>query len=144
MDREELLSVFSDRPAAEEVLRLLVDARLLTTHEEEGKEGEAGHHRVEIVHESLLRAWPRLVRWQAQDEEGAVLRDQLRQAAHFWKEKGRTPDLLWTGAPGPRIHRRHTYPGLQPERYSAGRRGAFGGRARLEHGRLASGPPPRS
>ena len=54
-------------------------------------------HRVEVVHESLLKAWPRLVRWQAQDEEGAVLRDQLKQAAHLWEEKGRTNDLLWTG-----------------------------------------------
>ena len=41
------------------------------------------------MHESLLRAWPRLVRWQAQDEEGALLRDQLKQAAHLWEEKGR-------------------------------------------------------
>ena len=49
------------------------------------------------MHESLLKAWPRLVRWQAQDEEGAVLRDQLKQAAHLWGEKGRTADLLWTG-----------------------------------------------
>ena len=37
------------------------------------------------------------MRWQAQDEEGAVLRDQLKQAARLWEEKGRTPDLLWTG-----------------------------------------------
>ena len=50
-----------------------------------------------MVHESLLKAWPRLVRWQAQDEEGAVLRDQLKQAAHLWEEKGRASDLLWTG-----------------------------------------------
>jgi eukaryotic-like serine/threonine-protein kinase len=97
IDREELLSAFPDRPAAEDVLRQLIDARLLTTYEVEGKEGEASHHRVEVVHESLLRAWPRLVRWQAQDEEGAVLRDQLKQAAHLWDEKGRTSDLLWTG-----------------------------------------------
>jgi WD40 repeat protein len=97
MDREELLSAFPDRAGAEDVLRQLIDARLLTTYEVEGREGEASHHRVEVVHESLLRAWPRLVRWQAQDEEGAVLRDQLRQAAHLWEEKGRTSDLLWTG-----------------------------------------------
>jgi hypothetical protein len=51
---------------------------------------------VEVVHESLLKAWPRLVRWQAQDEGGAVLRDQLKQAAHLWDEKGRKADLLWT------------------------------------------------
>jgi WD40 repeat protein len=97
IDREELLSAFPDRTGADDVLRQLIDARLLTTYEVEGKEGEPGHHRVEVVHESLLKGWPRLVRWQAQDEEGAVLRDQLKQAAHLWEEKGRTSDLLWTG-----------------------------------------------
>ena len=75
----------------------LIDARLVTSYEVEGREGEANHHRVEVVHESLLKAWPRLVWWQTQDEEGAVLRDQLKQAAHLWDEKGRTDDLLWTG-----------------------------------------------
>jgi hypothetical protein len=49
------------------------------------------------VHESLLTAWPRLVRWQVQDEEGALLRDRLKQAAHLWEEKEWTSDLLWTG-----------------------------------------------
>jgi WD40 repeat protein len=97
IDREELLSAFPDRFSAEEVLRKLGEARLLTFYEVEGREGEPGHHRVEVAHESLLKAWPRLVRWQAQDEEGALLRDQLKQAAHLWEEKGRTQDLLWTG-----------------------------------------------
>ncbi len=105
-DREELLSVFADRRAAEEVLGQLVAARLLTSWElplAEGA-GEAtspgpspGRHRIEIVHESLLRSWLRLVRWQAQDAEGALLRDQLKQAAHLWDEKGRPADLLWSG-----------------------------------------------
>jgi hypothetical protein len=103
-DREELLSVLPDHEAGGEVLDLLIDARLLTSYEvrddvgsgAEGVEPKA-RHRIEVVHESLLRAWPRLVRWQAQDEEGAVLRDQLKQAAHLWEEKGRPDDLLWTG-----------------------------------------------
>jgi WD40 repeat protein len=69
-------------------------------------------HRIEIVHESLLRAWPRLVRWQAQDEEGAVLRDQLKQAAHLWEEKSRSPDLLWSGDAFQEFELwRHRYPG---------------------------------
>jgi WD40 repeat protein len=95
--REDLLSALPDKTAAEEVLSQLVDARLLTSYEVEAAEGQPSHHRVEVVHESLLKAWPRLVRWQTQDEEGALLRDQLRQAAHLWDEKGRTNDLLWTG-----------------------------------------------
>jgi WD40 repeat protein len=96
-ERDELLSAFPERPAAEDVLRELIDARLVTSYEVEGKEREPSRHRVEVVHESLLKAWPRLVRWQTQDEEGAQLRDQLKQAAHLWEERGRRADLLWSG-----------------------------------------------
>ena len=38
------------------------------------------------------------MRWQTQDADGAQLRDQLRQAAHLWEERGRAEDLLWTGS----------------------------------------------
>ncbi len=108
IDREELLSVFGNgRAEAARVLDTLVDARLVTQHEAtldrvSAASGQtppavARHRNVEIVHESLLVAWPRLVRWQTQDADGAQLRDQLRQAAHLWDEKGRSADLLWTG-----------------------------------------------
>ena len=81
------------------MLRGLIDARLLVEYEERtGKrDEEQRRRRVEIIHESLLAAWPRLVRWQTQDAEGAVLRDQLRQAAATWEEHSRASDLLWTG-----------------------------------------------
>ena len=109
LDRDELLSVFSDHasPApcrggvglrAAEVLDALVDARLLTSYEPPALEPDAtGHQRIEIVHESLLTSWPRLVRWHTQDQDGAQLRDQLRQAARLWEERGKPEDLLWTG-----------------------------------------------
>ena len=111
VDRDELLSVFSDdtpanvpgpsespRRQAADVLDALVDARLLTSYELPSDAREAaGHRRIEIVHESLLTAWPRLVRWQTQDQDGAQLRDQMRQAARLWEERGKPDDLLWTG-----------------------------------------------
>ena len=100
LDRDELLSVFDDggRPQAAEVLGALVDARLLTSYETESPERDAsGRRQIEIVHESLLTAWPRLVRWQIQDQDGAQLRDQLRQAARLWEARGKPEDLLWTG-----------------------------------------------
>ncbi len=87
MGSEELLTVFPDREGAERVPGKLIDARLLTS---------AGRE-VEVIHESLLSAWPRLVRWQAEEAAGAVLRDQLRQAARAWQDQGRPEDLLWTG-----------------------------------------------
>jgi len=96
---ENLLSVFTDaqREEAEQVLRRLIHARLLTSFEEDVVEGNSNHHRVEVVHESLLTSWPRLVRWQTQDADAIQLRDQLRQAARTWGEHDRTRDYLWTG-----------------------------------------------
>ncbi len=100
--REELLSVFrryagdAGVQGAESVLNTLVDARLLTTYERTGDAGERVQE-IEIIHESLLTTWPRLVRWQTQDADGAQLRDQLRQAAQLWHERGRPEDLLWSG-----------------------------------------------
>ncbi len=98
---DELLTVFRGgaRPAAEAILAALIDARLLTSYDADSAEaGPSAGRRVEIVHESLLRAWPRLVRWQTQDADGALLRDHLRQAARLWRERGKAEDLLWTGA----------------------------------------------
>jgi len=98
-EREELLSVFpeSDRSAADEVLSTLIDARLLTSFERAGDESGVSRQDIEIVHESLLSRWPRLVRWQTQDADGALLRDQLRQAAQLWQDRGQPEDLLWSG-----------------------------------------------
>jgi WD40 repeat protein len=109
--RDELLSVFDGGPdrraagrarvpraEAARILDTLVAARLLTAYELAPEdEGGPGSRRVEVVHESLLASWPRLVRWRAQDEQGALQRDQLRQAARLWEERGRPEDLLWTG-----------------------------------------------
>jgi serine/threonine protein kinase/WD40 repeat protein len=95
----ELLSVFNEslRTAAEEVLRELIDARLLTSYEVRG-EAEEPTRRVEIIHESLIENWPRLVGWRTQDADSARLRDELRQAARTWEEHDRSDDLLWTGS----------------------------------------------
>jgi WD40 repeat protein len=78
------------------VLRELIDARLLTSYELR-EEDATSTRQVEIIHESLLANWPRLVRWQTQDADGAQIRDELRQAARVWDERGRHDDRLWTG-----------------------------------------------
>jgi DNA-binding winged helix-turn-helix (wHTH) protein/WD40 repeat protein len=113
-EEEELLSVFPEprREDASGVLRQLIDARLLTSFEEGTVEGRPGRHRIEVVHESLLTSWPRLVGWQTQDADSARIRDQLRQAARTWDEHDRTRDYLWSG----RAYRefavwRENYPG---------------------------------
>jgi WD40 repeat protein len=73
------------------VIDALVDARLLVTTD------DAGADRVEIVHEALLAAWPRLAAWRRDDAETARLRDALRIAARAWDERGRGRGLLWRG-----------------------------------------------
>jgi WD40 repeat protein len=95
----DLLSIFDEpqRRSADGVLRELIDARLLTSYELREDDREPVR-RVEIIHESLLANWPRLVRWQTQDADAAQFRDQLRQTAKTWDDRGRSDDTLWTGS----------------------------------------------
>ncbi len=93
-DREELLSVFEEREEAQEVLRQLIEARLLTSFEMAGEKEEKSRHRIEIIHESLLSAWPRLLRWQTQDADCAQLRDQLEGKLAV------SPDGRWLASAG--------------------------------------------
>ena len=102
-ERDELLSVFDGESAtmgtradAEDVVNALVDARLLNSYVQAVESGD-NQQLLEIVHESLLIAWPRLVQWRAQEADGAQIRDQLRLAAQLWRERGRSEDLLWSG-----------------------------------------------
>ncbi len=74
------------------VVEKLVAARLLVA-----SESERGRERIEIAHEALIEAWPRLAEWRRQDADGARLRDQLRVAARQWDERGRPGGLLWRG-----------------------------------------------
>ena len=89
LGRGELIKALGDTPAAEAAVERLVTGRLLVV-----SEGEAGEQ-VEIAHEALLDAWPRLVSWRREDAEGARLRDQLRAAAVQWDRRGQPRGLLW-------------------------------------------------
>ena len=74
-------------PATKAVLDALVDARLLTT-EADG---------VEIAHEALIRHWPRLRDWLAEDREGLRIHRRLTQATDDWETLGRDPGALYQG-----------------------------------------------
>jgi serine/threonine protein kinase/WD40 repeat protein len=89
LTRGELDQLLRD-PAASSVLEKLIAARLLVT-----TETETGAESVEIVHEALLSAWPRLAQWRREDAEGVRLRDQVRAAARQWVERDRPRGLLW-------------------------------------------------
>jgi serine/threonine protein kinase len=75
----------------EQVLEHLVQARLVVI-----QQAEAGST-AEIVHESLVHAWPTLRRWLDETGEDAALLEQVRAAARQWAAHGRTSDLLWRG-----------------------------------------------
>jgi len=96
VDRDELLSAFPEkepRGGAARADRRAAGDELRGRGQGGRAEPPPGRGGARVAPE----AWPRLVRWQAQDEEGALLRDQLKQAAHLWQEKSRSPDLLWSG-----------------------------------------------
>ncbi|MEU7556150.1 hypothetical protein AB0B01_28115 [Streptomyces sp. NPDC044571] len=54
--------------------------------------------RVELTHEALIRAWPRLRGWLADDREQLRLHRQLTDAARAWEALGRDPGALYRGA----------------------------------------------
>lgn len=70
-----------------EVLGRYVDRRLVT----------ADADGVEISHEALLRAWPRLRQWIDTDRAGHRLHRQLTEAARQWQDSERDPDALYRG-----------------------------------------------
>lgn len=71
---------------ARPVLDAFIAKRLITAEAED----------VQIVHEALLRAWPRLRDWISGDREGARLHRQLAAAAEVWRDS-RDPSDLYEG-----------------------------------------------
>jgi DNA-binding SARP family transcriptional activator/WD40 repeat protein len=71
----------------EQLIELLVEARLVTS--DEGV--------LEITHEALARAWPRLRGWLDDDIEGQRTRHHLSGAADAWDTLGRPDSELYRG-----------------------------------------------
>ena len=76
-------------PRADAVIDKLVAARLITVSESESES------HIEVIHEALISAWPRLQRWVREDVDGARMRDQIRTAARQWHDRDRPHGLLW-------------------------------------------------
>lgn len=69
------------------LIELLAEARLVTT--DEGV--------LEITHEALARAWPRLRGWLEDDVEGQQVRHHLSGAADAWQALGKPSSELYRG-----------------------------------------------
>ena len=93
LTRRDLRQLLGNSRAGDTVLERLIQSRLLVASEGT----EEGLERIEVTHEALLSAWPRLVKWRHEDVESVRLRDELRAAARAWDAKGRGTALLWRG-----------------------------------------------
>lgn len=86
VEREELPGTGRDDTAR--VVEALAGARLLTL------DGDT----VEMAHEALITAWPRLRGWIEEDRERLRVHRSLTEAAHAWQELGREEGALCRGS----------------------------------------------
>lgn len=86
--RRKLAEESTDPGKTEESLEALVRARLVTLDAET----------VEITHEALLHAWPRLRDWIDDDRQGNLLRQRLEEDGRAWEESDRDTSLLYRGS----------------------------------------------
>ncbi|MFI6857408.1 hypothetical protein [Streptomyces sp. NPDC050416] len=86
--RRQLAEESTDPGKTEESLEALVRARLVTLDAET----------VEITHEALLHAWPRLRDWIDDDRQGNLLRQRLEEDGRAWEESDRDTSLLYRGS----------------------------------------------
>ncbi|MEU2925547.1 WD40 repeat domain-containing protein [Streptomyces sp. NPDC007251] len=86
--RRQLAEESADPGKTEESLEALVRARLVTLDADT----------VEITHEALLHAWPRLRHWIDDDRSGQLLRQRLEEDGRAWEDSGRDSALLYRGS----------------------------------------------
>ena len=73
--------------AAVDAIETLIRNRILT----------ASEHTLEISHEALLTAWPRLAGWVAEDRDDLQLRRRVTVRARDWEDLGRADAALMRG-----------------------------------------------
>ena len=88
VEKQKLIEQTGNRAAAESALEALARARLVTLDAD----------RVQITHEALLHAWPRLHGWIAENRQGLLARQRLEEDAGIWDDQARDPSGLYRGA----------------------------------------------
>jgi WD40 repeat protein len=94
--RRQLAEESTEPGKTEESLEALVRARLVTLDAET----------VEITHEALLHAWPRLRDWIDEGRNDHLLRQRLEEDGRAWEGMNRDPSLLYRGS---RLEQAHTW-----------------------------------
>ncbi|MEV4924325.1 nSTAND1 domain-containing NTPase [Streptomyces roseoverticillatus] len=86
--RADLLAACASQPGdVEAIIEMFTRERLLT----------ASAEHVEVAHEALLHAWPRLRDWINEDRDGLRTRQLLTESAAMWESQGRDKSLLYRG-----------------------------------------------
>ncbi|WP_213009484.1 nSTAND1 domain-containing NTPase [Paractinoplanes toevensis] len=78
----------ADLDVPDALLDQLAAARLITIDRDS----------VELVHEALLHAWPRLVGWIDRSRDDLRIQHRIGEAATVWEAHGHDPDTLYRGA----------------------------------------------
>ncbi|MCX4586296.1 WD40 repeat domain-containing protein [Streptomyces sp. NBC_01481] len=81
------LDGIADEPVVSDVLNRLAEARLVVLDE----------YRVQVAHEALIRAWPRLHRWLTDDRGSLLVHRRLTDASHTWELLERDAGALYRG-----------------------------------------------
>ncbi|GAA1805664.1 hypothetical protein GCM10009682_29400 [Luedemannella flava] len=87
IDRVELDGL-ADEQEISDLLDRLVAARLIVVDD----------RTVQVAHEALIGAWPRLNRWLVDDRADLVIHRRLTEAAQTWSSLGADPGALYRGA----------------------------------------------
>ncbi|NUS04061.1 MAG: hypothetical protein HOV97_16055, partial [Nonomuraea sp.] len=99
VERAELLA--GDADSAALLLERLARARLVTIDADS----------VELAHEALLTAWPRLRGWIEEDREQIRAQRRLTEAARAWEDHDRDPGVLYRGTRLAQARERFAEPG---------------------------------
>lgn len=87
VQRAELMPHAESKATIEVVLKTLADARLVTTDKEE----------VEVAHEALIREWPQLRKWLAENRESLRMQRTVSEAAKSWAALRQDASALYSG-----------------------------------------------
>lgn len=81
------------RADIDKLLELLLERRLLVV----ARQLDDDQPQLELAHEALTKAWPRLARWLDETHEQRLLVVEVEQAAALWDKRGQQDDETWTG-----------------------------------------------
>jgi WD40 repeat protein len=105
--KTELVAERSDAEAVERILAAFTERRLLV--------GDADY--VEIAHDSLLDAWPRLRGWLEVDRDSFARYGHLVERSETWLDENRSPDYLYRGTELTGVRELVNRWQAEPERY---------------------------